>query len=738
MASGSAPGRTPVIQFGEFTVDISRRTLSRSGIRLKLQRQPFQVLELLVLRSPAAVSREEIRRHVWGDDINVDTEQSINYCIRQIRSVLEDNASTPRFIETLPREGYRFKAIVEGLPFQDGPVDSVETASQPRAEESRPVEAVRRRRVTAGMTVAAILSIVLIACVWIWLANRPVIPSVTQVSYVTNYAGNEREPSFSPDGRQIAFSWDGETGDNRDIYITLVGEQHPIRLTNDPALDAFPAWSPDGKHIAFVRFRNDFEADLMLIPALGGSERVLYSIRLGYEIGGTRYEISGSHRMLAWSPDGKQLAFTNEVDHSGHYALFLLSLDSGVVRPLLRNQMDGIGDTAPAFSADSHWLAYVHLDQTHISRIFLQRLSSDLQPEGSPQVVRGAGRFPLAPVWAGNGKRLFFVDRSKILAAEVGGMARPVYATGSRLDGLTIGGPEPRLVTAIAQDDSDLWIMALHESGLVPGGAPRHILPSTANEVYPRFSPDGRNLAFLSNRSGHPELWVADENGGNPRQLTHLSVDSGGQPNWSPDGKSVAWWARIPDEPQIYVIRLQDGTARQLTRDKLLYFDPSWSEDGRTIYVQGVKPGSSSIFSLPAEGGIPQRLWRVDPVVFPVEVPGRHLLVYSKEDQFGLFAHSLVGDAAKNPELRLAEDYLPPMGGICPFNDGIYYVGYSSDGLPKAFRFYSFESRKSVDIAPAPPNLQLGLAVSPDRTKLVYAVEKQGAQDLIQLELDRN
>lgn len=142
------------------------------------------------------------------------------------------------------------------------------------------------------------------------------------------------------------------------------------------------------------------------------------------------------------------------------------------------------------------------------------------------------------------------------------------------------------------------------------------------------------------------------------------------------------------------------------------------------------------MYSVPSAGGVARRLWD-GPVILPYEVPGRHLMVYGKEDQLGLFARSLVGDPAKNRELRLANDHLPPMGGICPFNDGIYYVGHSSDGLPKAFRFYSFESGKSVDIAPAPPNLQLGLAISPDRTRLVYAVEKPSAQDLIQLELDR-
>src|SRR5277367_912249 len=115
MATGEAPARQNTLRFGEFELDLDRQTLSRRGIRLKLQNQPCQVLTLLIQRAPEIVARDEIRQRVWGNDIYIDTERSINFCIRQIRGVLLDNAAAPRFIETLPREGYRFIAPLEGL-----------------------------------------------------------------------------------------------------------------------------------------------------------------------------------------------------------------------------------------------------------------------------------------------------------------------------------------------------------------------------------------------------------------------------------------------------------------------------------------------------------------------------------------------------------------------------------------------------------------------------------------------
>src|SRR5689334_720376 len=110
MAGGAGQARQQTIRFGEFELDVSRQTLSRGGVRAKLQRQPFQVLELLLERAPGIVSREEIRRHVWGDEVHIDAKQSINFCIRQIRLALGDTSAKSRFIETLPRQGYRFVA----------------------------------------------------------------------------------------------------------------------------------------------------------------------------------------------------------------------------------------------------------------------------------------------------------------------------------------------------------------------------------------------------------------------------------------------------------------------------------------------------------------------------------------------------------------------------------------------------------------------------------------------------
>src|SRR5271165_4318383 len=106
MASDARERSEGVIRFGDFKLDRVRRRLSCRDVRLKLQPQPLRVLELLIDKAPATVSREEVRREVWGDDINVDVEQNLNYCIRQIRLALGEDLTSPQFVETVPRQGY--------------------------------------------------------------------------------------------------------------------------------------------------------------------------------------------------------------------------------------------------------------------------------------------------------------------------------------------------------------------------------------------------------------------------------------------------------------------------------------------------------------------------------------------------------------------------------------------------------------------------------------------------------
>src|SRR5258708_28984806 len=132
-----------VIRFGDYELDPRRGVLSRGGVPLKIQPQPLRVLELLVTRAPEVVTREELSDSVWGNGVNVDLEQSLNFCFRQIRSVLNDSASNPKFIDTLPKQGYRFigDVVPEGMP---PPVAAAAVSAEPEPAHTAVSEQARQ------------------------------------------------------------------------------------------------------------------------------------------------------------------------------------------------------------------------------------------------------------------------------------------------------------------------------------------------------------------------------------------------------------------------------------------------------------------------------------------------------------------------------------------------------------------------------------------------------------------
>jgi Tol biopolymer transport system component/DNA-binding winged helix-turn-helix (wHTH) protein len=726
MTEGKPKAQQAVIRFGEFELDVPSQTLSLRGSPVKLQRQPFKVLKLLIQRAPDIVTRDEIRQHVWGDQVHVEPAQNINFCIRQIRAALGDT-SEGRFIETLPKQGYRFVAPVDAVPASPGQEAANAGISERQPHEGAQLtEAARPRSVTRQWLIAGLAAyvlIVVIAGVGNRFSERNRLTRVALLSKITTYPGDEREPSLSPDGRHVAFSWGGDKGGNRDIYVVPVGGQQPIRLTTDPAEDVWPAWSPNGKQIAFVRRRTGTQADIMLVPARGGPERRLYQIQWSAMV---------NARMLAWSPDGRSLCFTSEVGASEHHSLFLLSIASGTVKGILPEENDGVGDSSPAFSPDAKWLAFTRFEYPFNSNLLLQRLSPDLMAEGRPIVVKDAGIYPTAPVWMPDAKRILFLDRSRIMEATIGGTARPIYVSDSFFNEITMSGANSRLVASLKTRHEENWYIPLTSKGMKAGGAPEPLVRSTGGEGHPRFSPDGRWLAFISGRSGASEVWLAETDGTNPRQLTHSSFYIAGYPRWSPDSQFLAFHGRLPKESEIYIIGIERGLLRQMTRRKPGLMGPSWSVDGQTLYADTVEGGITKTYRIPVNGGDPQFLLEASDAF---EVPGRKLLIYEQPDHFGIYSRSLDGDVTNNPEQLLVADFLGPQGGYFPMADGIYYVGCDSSGTPRMFRFYSFDTGRSVDVAPSPTDLGLGLSVTSDKTRLAYAANSRGSEDLILIEL---
>ena len=374
---------------------------------------------------------------------------------------------------------------------------------------------------------------------WLNRSATKVAEAPLTVVPLTSYPGEERQPSFSPDGNQVAFSWNGEKQDNFDIYIKDVGSGAQRRLTTAPEADSFPSWSPDGRTIAFVRERPGWKGSVYLVSPLGPPERKVAEI-------GYRHWRTGR---LPWTPDGKSLVISDLNSENESVELFLLSVETGERRRLTFGQEKFLGDIGPSLSPDGRALVFVRELSWFLCDIYLLTLSEDFQPIGKPTRLTFENRLIWSPVWTLDGRELIFSSSSGPssspslfrIAASGSGKPQRLAAVGENASEPAIAQHTQRLAYTSKVFDVNIWRVE------VPGpyektSPPMKLISSTRADMEGQFSPDGRKIAFTSTRTGNDEIWVCNSDGSGAQQLTSLLGGGNcGDPRWSPDGERIAF-----------------------------------------------------------------------------------------------------------------------------------------------------------------------------------------------------
>ena len=340
-----------LIRFGVFELDVRSGELRRSGARLSLQQQPLQLLAVFLERPGKLVTREELRKRLWPDDTFVDFEHGLNAAVKRLRDTLGDSADSPRFVETVPRRGYRFIAPTS--------VAGADTSRAGSETATRPVTVPYIKRV--WVLLAASLAVG-IGGLWINRSEHPRVSFTSPLTAVpfTTFSGQEVAPAFSPDGSQIAFAWAAEgLQEQFDLYVKVIGSEKALRLTTSPADFIFPAWSPDGRQIAFAR-QAPGKSGIYLVSPLGGPERKLADASLYYYI----------HAILSWSPDGKSLAFFDR-GPSGRCGICQMNVDTLERRWLDSPSPDCAISWVPAFSPDGTLLAVGCKTSYDVNQLFV-------------------------------------------------------------------------------------------------------------------------------------------------------------------------------------------------------------------------------------------------------------------------------------------------------------------------------------------------------------------------------
>ena len=252
-----------------------------------------KVMDLLVYLAGSAgavISKETLLNEVWRTE--AISESALTRTITELRSAVRDDVDQPRFLETIPKRGYRLIAPVRPV------------ASQ---EESH----AKRRRVPALVILVGALLISGSLALLVYEMVPSEQTDALRVRPLTPWPGREGRLSFSPDGKRVALEWSGEADDNFDIYVKGIDDDSRVRLTTDPEPDHCPAWSPDGRAIAFLRGSNRGVA-VYVVPAAGGPERFIATLKTRRRSLASRYWIGlGMPRSLSRTRTRRRNRFTS-------------------------------------------------------------------------------------------------------------------------------------------------------------------------------------------------------------------------------------------------------------------------------------------------------------------------------------------------------------------------------------------------------------------------------------------
>jgi Tol biopolymer transport system component/serine/threonine protein kinase len=574
----------------------------------------------------------------------------------------------------------------------------------------------------AAVAVALVIAAVMVA------RRRAPTPRAALVAVpLTSYPGNESQASFSPDGNQVAFAWNGETETDWDIYVKVVGAGTPLRLTRNPATDYSPVWSPDGKHIAFLR-ESEKGSAFWIIPALGGLEQKVadaFGDRIGLN---TPY--------ADWMPDGAGLVLVNKEPAGGPMRLYQVSLADGRNQLLTDPPADWLGDSSPVVSPDGSRLAFVRTASLSVQDIYVMEFA-----DRRPRRLTFDGRRIFGLAWSPLSGKLIFSSARGGTSSRLwqvppsGGEPEPLAGgVGENATFIAVSRQGTRLAYTRSVIDTNIWRYPI--PGKAPAGAqPARLLSSTRHEQGPKYSPDGQRIAFSSNRSGAQEIWVSDRDGVNANRLTSFEGPATGSPAWSPDGRNLAFDSRPEGNPDIYVVSAEGGLPRRLTTEPAQDVLPRWSRDGAFVYFASNRTGRFEVWKVPTAGG----------AAVQVTHHGGFHAVESEDGKYVYYAKSPTEDGLWRVEAKggreepvLASFRRGFWGYWALAGGGIYFLQreeIEGQGVRYFLRFLDLTTRRERLVMPLPRRpFNAGLDIAPDGTHFLYTQVDQSDSDIMLVE----
>jgi Tol biopolymer transport system component/DNA-binding winged helix-turn-helix (wHTH) protein len=638
MAVGDSSRR---IRSGLFEIDLANGRVFRDGREVPVQEQPFRVLEMLIEQPGELVSRENLRARLWPADTYVSFDEGLNTAVRKLRVVFQDSADNPRFIQTVPRKGYRFIAPVTELPAKNGsttpppvslngnsPAASLPEVISPLHETkghvpTRVISPRPRRRIWIWT-----LSVVALVLLLLWLAAwffRPRTPLVINTVRITN-DGKAKIPFLAPatDGPHLYFIEGQPFNSGSGIaQISATGGETTWIPTSLRGILALPSISPDGSKLLVITASTEEGSEasefwIQPLPAgapfrvgrtVGSSgcftpdgthilyqdaERVMRVVNLDGSDPHTLTTLPDFMHAPHYSPDGKRIRFWMGPFIEGGRTIWEMESDGTHLHPLLPNWKGTTDQCCGSWSPDGAWY-YFQASRGNDQAIWVlpERRSIFGGAPAPFRLISGLLRFG-GPSPSLDGKKLFVVGeeaRVELFRYDLNAKRFDPY-----LGGLSAGpvdfSPDGKSIAYVSYPDMTLWRSRLDSSEKIQLTFP------PVRAYGPRWSPDGSRIAFLDVQPARP--WtihvINTEGGDSPMPIRALTGDdSDSDPTWTPDGKSIVFFrgAASGKGPRaVFCLNLDNGNLAQIP-DSGQVFSPRLSPDGR--FISGLKAGGKGL-----------------------------------------------------------------------------------------------------------------------------------------------
>ena len=536
-----------ILRFGVFEADLQTGELRKKGVKVPLQDQPFQVFAILLENSGELVMREELRRRVWPEDTFVDFDHALNTAITKIRMALGDEADNPRFVETLPRRGYRFIAPV------DKPAFKAPAAAGPATEATQEVgkpSFFRPRMAIAFLSVVAIAVLV-----WVLWRHPSRTTEVVERKLTANSLENGvKSAAVSPDGKLLAYS------DNTGLYLKEIrtGETHRVPLPQNFSADVSD-WFPDGSHLLVSQQEQPDKLNLWSVSVFGGTPRQLTNNGAGGSV----------------SPDGAHIAFQS---HGYGQEEWVMRSDGTEPVKVASDKSSWVGQ--PTWSPDGNRVAYIRDSEMYNARVTAVEVNE--WRNGRAQTFFSDNRLGPSLHWLPDGRLVY------VMGDEIDHHGASIWTVPFPPSGKP-GEPPKRATRGVgwiwqlsASHDGKVLtflrensVSSAYLAALAPDGTQllahrRLTLDENENDPF-AWTPDGKAVLFSSDRNGTSAIFKQPTDQPLAESLT-TSAEQLKQPRVTPDGSEILYIstpksASLETPSSLFAIPIGGGAPRLVLKD---------------------------------------------------------------------------------------------------------------------------------------------------------------------------